>query len=40
MFFPGAPIGVAGKVLIKDRELFTLDEFEIATKAREQAAQV
>jgi len=31
---------VAGKVLMKDRELLTLDEAEIATKAREQATKV
>jgi putative selenium metabolism protein SsnA len=31
---------VGGKVLMKDRELLTLDEKEIAAKAREQAAKV
>jgi len=31
---------VAGKVLMKDRELLTLDEAEIAAKAREQATKV
>jgi hypothetical protein len=31
---------VAGKVLMKDRALLTLDEKEIATKARELAPKV
>ena len=31
---------VAGKVLMKDRELITLDEEEVAVKAREQATKV
>jgi len=31
---------VGGKVLMKNRELLTLDEKEIAAKAREQAAKV